>query len=85
MKYKAEIDIMPHPELLDPQGKTVAKNLINLEITGVSDVRIGKHVKMVFDVATEEDARNLVENACKKLLSNIIMEDYTYTLHQLES
>ncbi|HMR42658.1 MAG TPA: phosphoribosylformylglycinamidine synthase subunit PurS, partial [Saprospiraceae bacterium] len=39
MKFFAEIDIMPHKELLDPQGKTVVKSMKNLHISGVEDVR----------------------------------------------
>ena len=42
MKFIAEIDVMPLKELLDPQGKTVVKNMKNIDITGVSDVRIGR-------------------------------------------
>ena len=44
MKFKAEIDIMPHKELLDPQGKTVANNMEHVHIYGIQDVRIGKHI-----------------------------------------
>jgi phosphoribosylformylglycinamidine synthase len=80
MKYFAEIDIMPHKELLDPQGKTVANNMKNLEISGVDDVRIGKHITMTLDAESEEEANEKVETACKKLLANLIMETYTFSL-----
>ena len=80
MKYIAEIDVMPHKELLDPQGKTVAKNLPNVDIVGVEDVRIGKHITMCLEATDEEDAREKVETACRKLLSNVIMETFSYTL-----
>ncbi|MEZ4981977.1 MAG: phosphoribosylformylglycinamidine synthase subunit PurS, partial [Saprospiraceae bacterium] len=56
MKFNAEINIMPHKELLDPQGKTVTKNMKNLSLTGIEDVRIGKHVHMVVEADTEEEA-----------------------------
>ena len=80
MKYFAEIDIMPHKELLDPQGKTVSNNMKNLDITGVDDVRIGKHITMTFDAANEEEANAKVDMACKKLLANVIMEKYTFSI-----
>ena len=80
MKYRAEIDIMPHAELLDPQGKTVAKNLKNVHIDGVEQVRIGKHVSVKFEARDEQAARELVEKACKDLLANVIMEGFTYSL-----
>jgi len=81
MKFLAEIDIMPHQELLDPQGKTVANNLDNIDVSGVTDVRIGKHIQMHLDAENEESARETVEQACKKLLANLIMEKYTYELN----
>ena len=80
MKYCAEIDIMPHKELLDPQGKTVSNNMKNLDITGVDDVRIGKHITMTFDAANETEANEKVDTACKKLLANVIMEKYTFSI-----
>lgn len=80
MKYVAEIDIMPHKELLDPQGKAVVNNLSHLELSGISDVRIGRHVSMTLDAATEEDARQKVDTACQKLLANLIVETYHFEL-----
>jgi len=80
MKYFAEIDIMPHKELLDPQGKTVSNNMKNLDISGVDDVRIGKHITITLDANSEEEANQKVDTACKKLLANLIMETYTFTL-----
>jgi phosphoribosylformylglycinamidine synthase len=84
MKFIAAIDIMPHQELLDPQGKTVAKNMSHVGIEGVEDVRIGKHITMRFEAETEDAARDLVDTACKKLLANLIMETYTFQLQVVE-
>lgn len=84
MKFVAEIDIMPHKELLDPQGKTVAKNMDHVHISGVQDVRIGKHITMTLEAETEDAARETVDAACKKLLANVIMESYTFELHPAE-
>ena len=81
MKYTADINIMPHAELLDPQGKTVLKNLPNVDIHGVEDVRIGKRITLTLEAASEEEAREKVEKACKKLLANVIMETYTFEIH----
>lgn len=81
MKFSASIDIMPHKELLDPQGKTVAKNLGNINIHGIEDVRIGKHITMVLQADSEADAREKVEDACKKILANLIMESYTFSIN----
>ncbi|NJN34349.1 MAG: phosphoribosylformylglycinamidine synthase subunit PurS [Saprospiraceae bacterium] len=81
MKFIAEIDVMPHKELLDPQGKTVANNMKNLDISGVEDVRIGKHIRLVIETDSEDIARQKVETACQKLLINPIMENFTFSLH----
>ena len=80
MKFKADIDIMPHKELLDPQGKTVARNLHNVDIHGVESVRIGKHIEMIVEADDQSAAEAKVEEACKKLLANMIMETYHFTM-----
>ena len=80
MKFKAEIDVMPLDALLDPQGKAVRIGLQNLNITQVSDVRIGKHITLQLEAATEAAANEIVTEACKKLLANLIMEEFEFTL-----
>jgi phosphoribosylformylglycinamidine synthase subunit PurS len=83
MNFIASIDIMPLKELLDPQGKTVTKNMKNLDLTGIQDVRIGKHVVMTLEAASEPEARQKVETACQKLLCNQIMESFSYDLKKI--
>ena len=80
MKFTAEIDIMPHAELLDPQGKAVMLGLEHLGLEQVSDVRIGKHIKLQLEAQDEAAASQKVEEACKKLLANMIMESFSYRL-----
>jgi len=80
MKFIAEIDVMPHKELLDPQGKTVVKNMKNIHLQGIDDVRIGKHIQMTIEADSQDAAKEKVETACKKLLSNMIMEGYSYEI-----
>ena len=83
MKFIAEIDVMPLKEILDPQGKAVKIGLGNLGINNVSDVRIGKHITMELEASSKEEAEKEVDMACKKLLANLIMENYTYKLSLL--
>jgi len=83
MKYKALINIMPHVELLDPQGKTVKKNMSNINIDNVDDIRIGKRVEMTLDASSIKIAEEKVEIACKKLLANVIMESYEYSISEV--
>lgn len=80
MKFTANINVMPRKELLDPQGKATILGLKNLGFDNVSDLRIGKRIFMEIEADTEEAARNEVEEACKKLLHNPIMESYEYEL-----
>ena len=80
MKFLAEIDIMPLKELLDPQGKAVSRGLHNLGFAGVDDVRIGKHIRIAVDAADEAAARTIIDDACKKLLANQVMETFSYTV-----
>ena len=83
MKFKAEIDIMPHRELLDPQGKTVANNMSHIDILGVEDVRIGKHIVIQLEASDRAEAEEKVDTACKKLLANLIMETYSFDLEEV--
>ena len=80
MKFTAEIDIMPRPELLDPQGKAVMLGLEHLGLAQVGNVRIGKHIRLELEADNEQVAQEKVEQACKKLLANLIMESYSYRL-----
>jgi phosphoribosylformylglycinamidine synthase PurS subunit len=80
MKFLAEINVMPQKEILDPQGKAVRIGLQNLGINQVADVRIGKHITLSLEATSEADANEIVTNACKKLLANLIMEEFEFTL-----
>ena len=80
MNFRAEIDVMPLKELLDPQGKAVAHGLQKMNFDGVADVRVGKHITIKLTAANKEDAVAQVENACKKVLANPIMEGYKFEI-----
>lgn len=80
MKYTAHINVMPLKELLDPQGKAVNNSLHNLGLTRVQDIRIGKHITLNIEANSQEEAHQLVTDACKKLLANPVMESFDITL-----
>ncbi len=82
-KYIAHINIMPLKELLDPQGKAVNSSLHNLGLTQVQNVRIGKHIHLYIDAATKEEAEQLTNEACKKLLANQVMEAFDFNVAEL--
>jgi phosphoribosylformylglycinamidine synthase PurS subunit len=78
MKFKAEIDVMPHAALLDPQGKAVTGSMKNIGLSQINQVRIGKHMSMELEAENQAEAEKMVDEACKKLLANLIMESYQF-------
>ena len=81
-KFRAEIDVMPLKALLDPQGKAVTGSMKNLGLPEIQNVRIGKHITLEVEAATKEDAAKKVDDACKKLLANQIMEFYEFEVSE---
>ena len=69
---------MPKKGLLDPQGKAVAQSLPGIGLDQIGDVRIGKHVTLNLEAANETEAKRSVDEACQKLLANLIMESYEF-------
>jgi phosphoribosylformylglycinamidine synthase len=82
MKFRAEIDVMPLKALLDPQGKAVTGSMKNLGLPEIENVRIGKHITLEIEAASKEIAKSKVDEACKKLLANQIMESYQFELFE---
>lgn len=80
MKFVAEIDVMPLKALLDPQGKAVSGSMKNLGLPEIANVRIGKHITLEIEAASKDAANAKVDEACKKLLCNQIMEFYEFTI-----
>ena len=83
-KFQAEIDVMPKKEILDPQGKAVTGSMKNLGLNEIHNIRIGKHISLEIEAETEDIARQKVDQACKSLLANLIMESYSFSLKELK-
>lgn len=78
---KVRVYVVPKQGILDPQGAAVERSLPNLGFEGVSGVRIGKIIDLTIDGAgSEEAARSQVDEMCRKLLANPIIEDYTFEI-----
>lgn len=82
MKFRAEIDVMPLKALLDPQGKAVTGSMKNLGLPEIQNVRIGKHITLEIEAESKAIAAAKVEDACKKLLANQIMEFYEFEIFE---
>jgi phosphoribosylformylglycinamidine synthase len=83
MKFTAEIDVMPLKTLLDPQGKAVSASMGNIGLAEIGNVRIGKHITLQIEADSKAIASNKVDEACKKMLCNQIMESYEFTLEEI--
>jgi len=79
-KFTANINVMPLKALLDPQGKAVTGSMKNLGLPEIQNVRIGKHITLEIEAASKDAANVKVDEACKKLLCNQIMEGYEFSL-----
>ncbi|MEW6061667.1 MAG: phosphoribosylformylglycinamidine synthase subunit PurS [Bacteroidota bacterium] len=81
--YQSTITVTLRPSILDVQGKAVEHSLHTLGLTHVANVRVGKSIHLTIDVPTEEEAKRITDEACKKLLANPVMEDYTFTVSKI--
>lgn len=81
--YLAKILITLRKSILDPQGKAVHHALQSLKLCGIEEVRIGKFIEIKISSKNKKEAENIAEEACKKLLANPVMENYTFSIEEL--
>jgi phosphoribosylformylglycinamidine synthase subunit PurS len=77
------VDVMPKPEILDPQGKAVLGALPRLGFEGVTDVRQGKRFELEIDGELTDDVFAQVREMAATLLSNPVIEDFTVSIETL--
>ena len=77
---KAKIIITPKKAVLDPQGKTVQSALAHMGYSGVGAVHVGKYLEIELNGDDKENARKQIDDACHKILSNPVIEDYTFEI-----
>ena len=78
MKISATVTLKK--EVLDPQGKVVGQTLKNMGYKNIINVRQGKYFDIELDETDKEKAKKIAEEICKKLLTNIVIENYTINL-----
>ena len=81
MTFTVQIKVMPLKELLDPQGKAVMGGLKNLGLSGVEDVGIGKNITLQVRANNAGEAKQIAEEASKKLLANPVMEYFEVSVN----
>jgi len=77
---KARVHIMPKQGVLDPQGKAIGHALASLGFSGVGEVRQGKVIDLELSEQDPARARAAVDEMCKRLLANTIIESYRIEL-----
>ncbi|MBA4149572.1 MAG: phosphoribosylformylglycinamidine synthase subunit PurS [Verrucomicrobia bacterium] len=77
---KAKIIITPKKAVLDPQGKTVQNALEHMGYTGVGAVHVGKYLEIELPDGDKEAWTKQIDDACHKLLSNPVIEDYKFVI-----
>lgn len=84
MKFKAEINVMPKEGLLDPQGKILDQKMGALGLAEIENVRVGRRIQLIVEANDKETASQKVDDACKKILVNQVMETYTFQVEEVE-
>ena len=77
---KAKIIVTPKKAVLDPQGKTVQNALAHMGYQGIGAVHVGKYLEIELAGADHETARKQIDEACHKILSNPVIEDYRFEI-----
>ena len=85
MQFEARVEVTHLPGIADPQGATVERALPALGYSNVSEVRIGKSIRLVIDAPGEAEARKQVDDMCQRLLANPVIESYAIEVTQLAS
>ena len=82
ISYIARIKVTLKELVNDPQGLAVEDGLKTLGFEEINNVRIGKYIEINLNAPNEEIAREQLKEMCKKLLSNIVIENYEFELEQ---
>lgn len=77
---KATVTVYPRREILDPQGKAIRDALGRIGFEGVESVRAGKSFEIDLSQEDPDSARAVLDDMCKKLLANPVVEDYEIEL-----
>jgi len=80
MEFVANVFVTPKPAILDPQGKAVASSLHSLGYEEIADARVGKLIVLHLSAADRPSAASRVEEMCKRLLANEVVEDFRFEL-----
>jgi phosphoribosylformylglycinamidine synthase PurS subunit len=83
MRYEARVEITHLPGIADPQGATIERALPALGYDNVTQVRVGKSIRLEIDAPDEAAAHAQVDEMCRRLLANPVIEGYAIELTEL--
>ena len=82
--FHSKVFVTLKKSILDPQGKAVEQGIHSLGFESVSDVRIGKYIEMDVDTDSREEAERMTRDISEKLLANLVMESYSFTIEPVK-
>tara|TARA_B110000438_G_scaffold270260_1_gene287247 strand:+ start:347 stop:586 length:240 start_codon:yes stop_codon:yes gene_type:complete len=74
---KISVTVTLKKDVLDPQGKVVSQTIQNMNYKNVTNVRQGKYFEIELNENNKDKAKKIIDEICKKLLTNVVIEDYT--------
>ncbi|HXG42336.1 MAG TPA: phosphoribosylformylglycinamidine synthase subunit PurS [Dehalococcoidia bacterium] len=84
MPYLARVYVTLKPVVNDPQGLTIRGALHDLGFAEVESVRAGKYLELRLEAKSDEEAARRVEEMCRLLLANTVIEDYRFSLERVD-
>lgn len=84
MRFSVLVEVRLRAGIADPQGATIEAALPALGFKGVGDVRVGKAIRLTVEAPSPEAARQRVEQLCRRLLANPVMEEAEVSLSAAE-
>jgi phosphoribosylformylglycinamidine synthase len=74
---KISVTVTLKKDVLDPQGKVVNQTIKNMNYKNIANVRQGKYFEIELDENNKDKAKKIIDEICQKLLTNVVIEDYT--------
>lgn len=84
MKFAAHVEVTLRPGIADPAGSTIERACPALGFEGVSEVRVGKSIRLNVEARDDDEARTLVNELCQRFLTNPVIEDSEVTVTPLD-
>ena len=78
--FHSKVFVTLKKSILDPQGKAVEQGIHSLGFESVGNVRIGKYIEMDIDTDVQEEAERMTQQISEKLLANLVMESFMFTV-----